>query len=276
MKIALRIECTTYRGTRQGVPRLADMLDRLAARATFLFTLGPGRSRSRLLPRRDIGRTCQTIMRQTGERGFETGVCSFDAGAWLREAASADAEWTEQALEQAMDRYREIFGHLPEVHGAPGWEMNRHALRLLQRWGFAFASDARGSRPFIPVQDAEIVRCPQLPTTLPTLPELLGGGLAPEDALERLLALTDEAAARPQVFTLQAETEGMALAPLLEKLLEGWRRRGRELCSLGELYRSLDAATLPLHQVVRPRTPGNTHTVLQQGDEFLAPCAASA
>jgi peptidoglycan/xylan/chitin deacetylase (PgdA/CDA1 family) len=275
MKIALRIECTTYHGTRQGVPRLADMLDRLEARATFLFTLGPGRSRARLLPRRDIGRTCQTIMRQTGERGFETGVCSFDADSWLRQAASAGAEWTEQALERAMDRYREIFGHLPEVHGAPGWEMNRHALRLLQRWGFAFGSDARGSRPFIPVQDAEIVRCPQLPTTLPTLPELLGGGLAPEDALERLLALTDEAAARPQVFALQAETEGMALAPLLEKLLEGWRRRGRTPCSLGELYRSLDVATLPLHQVVRPRTPGQTHTVLQQGDEFLAPCVAS-
>jgi undecaprenyl phosphate-alpha-L-ara4FN deformylase len=51
--------------------------------------------------------------------------------------------------------------------------MNRHALRLTQRLGFCYASDCRGKFPFIPVIDGEIVLCPQLPTTLPTLDELL-------------------------------------------------------------------------------------------------------
>jgi undecaprenyl phosphate-alpha-L-ara4FN deformylase len=51
--------------------------------------------------------------------------------------------------------------------------MNRHALRLTQRLGFCYASDCRGNFPFIPVIDGELVHCPQLPTTLPTLDELL-------------------------------------------------------------------------------------------------------
>jgi undecaprenyl phosphate-alpha-L-ara4FN deformylase len=52
--------------------------------------------------------------------------------------------------------------------------MNAHALRLTQRLGYRWASDCRGSHPFIPVWNAEIVACPQLPTTLPTLDELIG------------------------------------------------------------------------------------------------------
>ena len=40
-RIALKIDVDTLRGTREGVPNLARMLDRARARATFLFSLGP-------------------------------------------------------------------------------------------------------------------------------------------------------------------------------------------------------------------------------------------
>jgi undecaprenyl phosphate-alpha-L-ara4FN deformylase len=39
--IALKIDVDTYRGTREGVPRLAGLLESLGVRATFLFSLGP-------------------------------------------------------------------------------------------------------------------------------------------------------------------------------------------------------------------------------------------
>src|SRR5207247_9763516 len=39
--IALKIDVDTYRGTRESVPRLADLLGRLGVPATFLFSLGP-------------------------------------------------------------------------------------------------------------------------------------------------------------------------------------------------------------------------------------------
>ena len=41
MKLALKIDVDTFRGTREGVPALVDILKRLGAGATFLFSLGP-------------------------------------------------------------------------------------------------------------------------------------------------------------------------------------------------------------------------------------------
>ena len=41
MNLALKIDVHTYRGTREGVPALAELLKRHDAGATFLFSLGP-------------------------------------------------------------------------------------------------------------------------------------------------------------------------------------------------------------------------------------------
>ena len=41
LKLALKIDVDTYRGTREGVPRLVEMLKAHGAGATFLFSLGP-------------------------------------------------------------------------------------------------------------------------------------------------------------------------------------------------------------------------------------------
>ncbi|TMH26152.1 MAG: 4-deoxy-4-formamido-L-arabinose-phosphoundecaprenol deformylase, partial [Betaproteobacteria bacterium] len=41
MKLALKVDVDTYRGTRRGVPRLVELLKKHGAGATFLFSLGP-------------------------------------------------------------------------------------------------------------------------------------------------------------------------------------------------------------------------------------------
>ena len=95
MKIALKIDVDTYRGTREGVPKLVEILKRHNAGATFLFSLGPdhtGRAIKRvfrpgfltkvsrtsvlehyglktllygtLLPGPDIGRRCAALLRE--------------------------------------------------------------------------------------------------------------------------------------------------------------------------------------------------------------------
>jgi len=43
--VALKIDVDTYRGKREGAPRLADLLQRLGVPATFLFSLGPDHHR---------------------------------------------------------------------------------------------------------------------------------------------------------------------------------------------------------------------------------------
>jgi hypothetical protein len=41
MRIALKVDVDTLRGTLQGVPALLRLFDRYQVRATFLFSLGP-------------------------------------------------------------------------------------------------------------------------------------------------------------------------------------------------------------------------------------------
>ena len=199
LKLALKINVATLRGTLLGVPALIERLHRHGANASFLFSLGPDRTgrawrsgfagkprqvsavshygASALLygvlrPSPDIGRRTAEVMRATRDAGFETAIHCWDHAAWLGHAGKADAAWAEAEMRRAHERYSEIFGVAAQGCGAVGWRMNRQALRMTQRLGYRWASDCRGRHPFMPVWHAEVVHCPQLPTTLPTLDEL--------------------------------------------------------------------------------------------------------
>src|SRR5204863_91232 len=113
VKLALKVDVDTFRGTRDGVPRLVKVLKRHGAGATFLFSLGPdhtGRALRRifrpgflskvkrtsvlehygvrtllygtLLPGPDIGRRCADTMRAARDAGFEVGIHCWDHVRW--------------------------------------------------------------------------------------------------------------------------------------------------------------------------------------------------
>jgi undecaprenyl phosphate-alpha-L-ara4FN deformylase len=302
MKLALKIDVDTYRGTREGVPQLVEILQKHEAGATFLFSLGPdhtGRAIKRVfrpgfmkkvsrtsvvehyglktlmygtvLPGPDIGNRCADILRGVRDKGFEVGVHCWDHIRWQDHVAGEDAAWTAKEMQRAVERFEKIFGEAPRTHGAAGWQMNIHALRLEQRLGFDYCSDTRGSHPFMPMWNAEIVACPQLPTTLPTLDELIGvDGITPENVARHLLSLTETPPATGHVYTLHAELEGMKLAPAFEELLAGWKGQGYELVSLRDYAADLDRDTLPRHELVMGEIPGRSGTLALQGPEFLA------
>lgn len=295
MKLALKIDAATFGGTLVGVPHLVEALRQAQAQATFFFNLGPDHSgrmlgsllaasrkgasalsrygtagllHGTLMPGPDVGRRCPDILRGVRDAGFETGVLGWDGAAWQNKAEKAGTAWTERQMQRAIARYERIYGEKPKTHAAAGWQMNPHALRLTQRLGYGFASDTRGTRPYIPVWNAEVVLCPQLPTTLPTLDELLGqNGCSVDNVHERLLALTAQAPATGHIFSLQADL-GLALLPAVGKLLEGWTRQGYQVMSLGSLFESIDASRLPRHELVRGTVPGRRCSLMLQGAEF--------
>ena len=126
--------------------------------------------------------------------------------------AKADDAWTYGEMHRACERYTEIFRDPPRTHGAAGWQMNVHALRMTQRLGFDYCSDGRGTHPHLPIWNAEPIRCPQFPTTLPTLDELVGIGDVTEDNVAaHLLERTREraGAGRPRVHAARG-TRGHA------------------------------------------------------------------
>lgn len=300
--LALKIDVDTYRGTVEGVPRLIEILQRHGAQATFLFSLGrdhTGRAIKRalrpgfmkkvsrtsvvshyglktlmygtLLPGPDIGVRCADILRGVRDAGHEVGIHCWDHVKWQDGVVHADMAWVEREMQLAFDRFANVFGEAPQVHGAAGWQMSRHAVRLTQRLGCLYASDSRGTHPFMPVWDAEIVRCPQLPTTLPTLDELIGiDDITADNVHETLLAQTQAAPPWGHVYTLHAELEGMKLAETFDRLLTGWKAQGYELVSMRRLYDLLDLDELPRHELHMGEVPGRSGTLLLQGPEFLA------
>jgi len=302
MKLALKIDVDTYHGTRAGVPRLVEMLKKHDAGATFFFSLGPdhtGRAIKRafrrgflskvsrtsvlshyglrtllygtLLPGPDIGRRCGSVMREVRDAGFEVGIHSWDHVKWQDGVDGADPEWTERQMRLARERFEAILGEPARAHGAAGWQMNLHALRLTQRLGFDYCSDTRGSCPFIPVWRAEVVACPQLPTTLPTVDELIGAnGLTSKNVAEHLLGLTRVPPATGHVYTLHAELEGRKLAGAFEAMLAGWKSQGYQLVSLRSLAESLDLKSLPRNEIALGPVPGRSGPLTLQGKEFLS------
>jgi undecaprenyl phosphate-alpha-L-ara4FN deformylase len=301
MLLALKIDVDTLRGTREGVPNLVMLLKKHGADATFLFSLGPdntGRAIRRVfrpgffgkvrrtsvvrhygvktllygtvLPGPDIGRRAGDVMRATRDAGFEVGIHTWDHIRWQDGVAAANAAWTHAEMQRACDRYTDIFGTAPLAHGAAGWQMNVHALRLTQRLGFEYCSDGRGAHPHLPVWNGELIRCPQLPTTLPTLDELVGrDGITEGNVAAHLLERTREEVPS-HVYTLHAELEGMRLAPAFEQLLAGWKAQGWRLVSMRTLLGTLEPLALPRCEVGPGAVDGRSGTLLLQGGEFLA------
>lgn len=288
-RIALKIDADTYRGTLAGVPALIGLLQQHQASGTFYFSLGSDQSGrearlsslsryynlstrlyGRLLPCPDIGQRCAETLRQTKDAGFEVGIHAWNRVSWERKILHAGNSWVEIEMGKSCTRFAEIFAETARSHAAAGWRMNRHALRLTQRLGFSYASDCRGSHPFIPVIDGEIIACPQLPTTLPTLDEVLAlePGNSPDQAADRILQLSS-AIAGDHVFTLRAELEGMKFMDAIKRLIAGWKDSGYQLVAMRDIYSSFELKELPRHSVRFAEAPGRAGPRMTQGPVFL-------
>lgn len=301
MRLGLKIDVDTLRGTREGVPRLLDLLRKHGVCATFLFSLGPdhtGRAIRRIfrkgfvgkvrrtsvvrhygvrtllygtvLPGPDIGRRAASVLRRVRGEGHETGIHCWDHVRWQDGVAEADADWTRREMERACDRYAEIFREPPTTHGAAGWQTNVHALRLTQRLGFDYCSDGRGTHPHLPVWRGELIRCPQFPTTLPTLDELIGtGAITADNVAAHLLERTQSPLASGHVYTLHAELEGARLAHVFDQLLTGWQAQGWALGPVRALRDAVEPMALPRCETAPAAIAGRAGTLLMQGTEFL-------
>jgi peptidoglycan/xylan/chitin deacetylase (PgdA/CDA1 family) len=294
--LALKVDVDTLRGTREGVPRLTRVLQQHGAQATFLFSVGPdhtGRALRRvfrpgflskvsrtsvvehygvrtllygtLLPGPHIGRSCVSELRAVRAEGFEVGLHAYDHVKWQDFVSARDGQWTRRELERGIDAFVEVFDERPRVHGAAGWQMNASAFELETEAGFDYCSDTRGTHPFVPLLPNGRTSPPQVPTTLPTLDELIGlNGMNADGAASHVLELTREPVGTP-VFTLHAELEGMRLLSAFTKLVEGWTAQGYELVSMRRVFDSAKAAPLIAHEVVASELTGRSGTLMTQG-----------
>ena len=269
MKLALRIVAASARGVRDHAPQLAALLTRRQAGATFYFNLGPHRL-ARWLPGREVGGRATDAIKRVRDAGFETGVYGWDTVRWARRVVPGNEAWIEQSMRRACERFEALLGERPPTHAAPGWRMTRHAFRLTQRLGFAYCSDTRGRTPYIPICDGELIACPQLPTTLATIDELLArGGQSLETVHHELLRLSEGPPPTGHVFSLDADQGAARLAPVLERLIDGWRILGYEIGGLRALVESLDPKAFGHYAVEARAETDRGGGVAVQGLAFL-------
>ncbi|MGB5177349.1 MAG: polysaccharide deacetylase family protein, partial [Gammaproteobacteria bacterium] len=304
MRIALKVDVDTLRGTLDGVPALLRLFDKHRVRATFLFSLGPdhtGRALRRvfrpgflakvrrtsvashyglktlmygtLLPGPDIGRRAGHVMREVAAAGHEVGIHCYDHIRWQDFVAKKNAEWTRREMQRALDAFQDVFGCQAEVIGAAGWQINAHALALEEAFGFRYASDVRGESAFYPLMEGVASACLQIPTTLPTLDELIGcDDISAANVHEVVLEASRKALPDGHVYTLHAELEGMALQPVMQRLIAGWQAAGDTLGTLRDTFASLDQAAIPTSPVLWAEVPGRSGVLAVQGAPASGAC----
>jgi len=297
VQIALKVDVDTLRGTLEGVPALLRLFDKHQVRATFLFSLGPdhtGRALRRvfrpgflskvrrtsvashyglktlmygtLLPGPHIGRRAGNVMREVAAAGHEVGIHCYDHIRWQDFVAKKNADWTRREMQHAVDAFQEVFGRKAGVIGAAGWQINAHALLLEEAFGFSYASDVRGESAFYPRMEGVASACLQIPTTLPTLDELIGcDDITADNVHEVVLEASRKALPSGHVYTLHAELEGMALLPVMQRLLAGWQAAGDTPGTLRDTHSTLDLAAIPTRPIVWDEVPGRSGVLAVQG-----------
>ena len=274
--IALKVDVDTERGTREGVPALVKTLEEFGLPATFLFSLGPdntGRAITRvfrpgffqkvsrtgvvemygirtllngtLLPAPHIGRKHEALMRDVRDRGFEVGIHCHDHYRWQDHLFRFSLEETRREFSLARGEFLRIFGCEARAAGAAGWQANAASRQVYDEAELHYASDCRGHGAFYPRIDGRIFRTLEIPTTLPTLDELLGRQEYPEHRIiDHYMGLLMTGA--PNVLTIHAEIEGMMKRELFRGLLRAALDRGCRFVTMEALAdEALDRADGP-------------------------------
>ena len=290
LRLALKIDVDTDRGTRVGVPNLVHDLRAAGVPATFLFSLGPdqtGRAITRvfrpgffqkvsrtsvvqlygvrtllngtLLPAPHIGRRNEAVMRAVRDAGFEIGIHCLNHYRWQDYVHKMSEEQVRAEFGAARDEFRRIFGTEASTAGAPGWQSNAISRQIYDEAGLLYASDTRGHSPHFIRTGGRTFTTLEIPSTLPTLDELLGRLEYPDERIVPHLM----SQLRPDalnVFTLHAELEGMGKRALFVDFLAAIKRAGVEVVSLEQAAKNLLSARekIPVCEMIQASVDGRS------------------
>ena len=203
--VGLRVDVDTRRGLDEGVPRLLALFRRLDIRASFFVTMGPdhsGRAIRRALrpsflakmwrtnpfklyglrtllsgtlaPARLVGAGAPSMLRQIADEGHEVAPHGWDHVGWQDRIHRLDETAIRADMDLAARSFLSAVGVAPSASAAPGWRTSPLALTVQDGRGLSYASDTRGDAPFRPSVGDGALATIQLPTTMPTMDEVIG------------------------------------------------------------------------------------------------------
>jgi peptidoglycan/xylan/chitin deacetylase (PgdA/CDA1 family) len=299
VRLALKVDADTDRGTRVGVANLAADCAEFGAPACFLFSLGPdqtGRAISRvfrpgffrkvsrtsvvqiygvrtllngtLLPAPHVGRRNEGALRAVAAAGFEIGIHCYNHYRWQDHLAGMDLPAVRAEFGAARAEFVRIFGAEASTAGAAGWQSTALSREVYDEARLLYSSDTRGTHPFFPRIGGTVYRTLEIPSTLPTLDELMGRPGYPDSALAgHLVSLLR--ADHLNVFTLHAEIEGMGRRAIFRELLGRCRAAGVEFVRMDDAALEVLAHRdrVPVCDQVMAPVDGRSGLVATQGGE---------
>jgi peptidoglycan/xylan/chitin deacetylase (PgdA/CDA1 family) len=204
-------------------------------------------------------------MKLARDKGHEAGIHCYDHIRWQDGLAKMNRDEVYAEFGRARKEFERIFGGPARTAGSAGWQANGFSLAAYDDAGLLYGSDSRGKHPFFPRVNGRVYRTLQVPTTLPTLDELIGRPGFPEEGLpEHYLSLL-----RPNslnVLTIHAELEGMAKLAFFRTLLEGIRTRKLRVVRLEDQARDLlkTPADIPVCDLLSGTIDGRSGTLAVQ------------
>ncbi len=287
-RIALKVDCDTFEGTKTGIPNLLKLFDKAGIRASFFFTLGPDNSgrairrvftrpgflkkmlRSKaaslygpktmlygtLLPAPVIGGGLADVIRSVGEAGHDVGVHGWDHVRWhdyLNEYSDADIR---KEYGGAHASFEKIFGRKARSSAAPGWHATNDSLRIQDEFNLLYSSNTRGGTPCHIGSERGAYKTLEIPTTLPTWDEALGSpDLADEDTLIKHFRWIVRD--RTEIHTIHTEVEGGARLDLFRRQIEGWQADGASFLAMDTLATEIleKPELIPVRMIVRTEIP---------------------
>jgi undecaprenyl phosphate-alpha-L-ara4FN deformylase len=131
--------------------------------------------------------------------------------------------------------------------------------------GLDYRSDTRGGAPYRCFVEGRVLATPEIPTTLPTLDEVMGRRDLSDDSAVREFYLGLCKPDALNVHTIHAETEGMGQLENFTALIRALKDRGAKFVQLREVACRLNRAELPACEVVRTTLPGRAGWISAQG-----------
>lgn len=292
-RVVLKVDVDTKVGLRDGVPRLLDLLSHLGLKASFFISMGPdnsGRALKRifrpgflrkqlksgaagaygpvtmmyglLLPGPNIALSAPGIINRCINAGHEVGLHGWDHVFWHDYVRVLRRERVAMELGQAYNLFAEITGFTPASFASPGWQVTGDALELMEGFGLSHVSCTRGESPFRPVVKGRALSLLELPTTMPSLDEVLSLDRVDQGTAGAFLA-NKVRSGELNVFTMHAEVEGRALAPVFEDFCKRLLAEGVEFPRLVDAAKAA-ASDAPSQEVVWGPIAGRAYEVSWQ------------
>ncbi len=299
MNLGLKVDVDTYEGMRVGVPNLLNLFRKLQIKASFYIPFGPDQSgraifrifkkrgfmkkmvqtsalkiygwktvlRGTLLPSVAIGASFPEIARAVEKEGHELGIHGYNHVYWQDHLLELSPLEVKEELERAIFSFEKCVGKKPQAFAAPAWLCTPTSLGFIDAFKFSYASDTRsGTFPFYPTMNGQGFKTLQIPSTLPTLDELIG--LDPENKnIHSQLTQAMEATPLPyQVHTIHTELEGMVYLKEFTDWLQSLKKKNVQFVTCAQIKEEVlkEPQKIPRCAVILKEIPGRAGAVACQ------------